>query len=494
MRAGRAGGPYSPISALITMANVEAPSANGGLSRQVPTLPYLPALDGLRAIAVAAVIVYHLDTNLAQGGFLGVEVFFVVSGYLITSLLLRELRVRHTVGLRAFWARRARRLLPALVALLVVVGAYVSLFARDVVGVYRGDALASLFYVQNWWQIFGDQSYFDSFGRPSPLRHLWSLAIEEQFYLLWPLLLGAALTRLGRRRSLGLIAVGALASIALMAELADITALDRAYYGTDTRAFGLLVGAALALVWRPGRRLVNRRGATHPWALDVLALGALAALLWQLAGRSEFDPWTFPWGLAWVDGVTLLLIAAAATTGSLVRPRARRGAAGSRRAALLLAVPVALAGDRLPTPRRRHPLDGLAREPAAARPDRRPGRAQLSLRGAAVPRRASTGVVRRPATPAAATAATAPGARLRVRPDPGRGDRGTGSQWRGAGVRGRVGCHGRAGRRPAPGSSDHHRRPGDFHHRSQATGAQDDDNGCLPRQPLPLDRAARRSP
>jgi peptidoglycan/LPS O-acetylase OafA/YrhL len=318
MRVWRSGGSYSPIFALISMANVEAPSANGGLSRQVPSLPYLPALDGLRAIAVAAVIVYHLDTNLAQGGFLGVEVFFVVSGYLITSLLLRELRVRHTVDLRAFWARRARRLLPALVALLVVVGAYVSLFARDVVGVYRGDALASLFYVQNWWQIFGDQSYFDTFGRPSPLRHLWSLAIEEQFYLLWPLLLGAALTRLRRRRTLGLIALAAIASIALMAELADITALDRAYYGTDTRAFGLLVGAALALLWRPGRRLVNRRGATRPWGLDVLALVALAALLWQLAGRSEFDPWTFPWGLAWVDGMTLLLIAAAATTGSLV--------------------------------------------------------------------------------------------------------------------------------------------------------------------------------
>jgi len=148
----------------------------------------MPGIDGLRAIAVAAVFVYHADISWLPGGFFGVDVFFVISGYLITSLLLAELAQTGTVRLARFWAGRARRLLPALFLLLAVcllIGATVE---RGKLVSLRGDALSSIFYVANWRFVFEHESYFAQFGRPPLLRHLWSLAVEEQFYLLWPLL------------------------------------------------------------------------------------------------------------------------------------------------------------------------------------------------------------------------------------------------------------------------------------------------------------------
>src|SRR5690554_4146704 len=152
-------------------------------------LRYLPALDGLRAFAVAGVLCYHGGLAWAQGGFLGVDLFFVLSGFLITTLLLREHEDRGAIALGAFWIRRARRLLPALGLLIVLVILY-ALFvaAPDELRTIRGDALATLGYVANWRFIATDDSYFALFQAPSPLRHVWSLAIEEQFYLLWPLI------------------------------------------------------------------------------------------------------------------------------------------------------------------------------------------------------------------------------------------------------------------------------------------------------------------
>src|SRR5580698_739365 len=179
--------PGGNAAADIRGTTVDAPTAVTG--------QYLPALDGLRAFAVAGVFAYHLGFGWASGGYLGVDLFFVLSGFLITSLLLEEWVTTARIKLAAFWARRARRLLPALFLVLGAIALYVVLNGRfgppgsaaqvDLSGL-RGDALATLFYVANWHAIFAHQSYFAQFSAPSPLEHTWSLAIEEQFYLVWP--------------------------------------------------------------------------------------------------------------------------------------------------------------------------------------------------------------------------------------------------------------------------------------------------------------------
>ncbi len=215
-------------------------------------LPYQPALDGLRALAVAAVLAYHADLSWAKGGFLGVDAFFVLSGFLITSLLIKEWRATGTIDLPAFWARRARRLLPALFLLLAGIAGYALVFAEpEELDKLRNDALATLGYIANWHLAFSGASYFDQFSLPSPLRHTWSLAIEEQWYLIWPLLF-VFLLRLGRS-SLSVLFTASLVMIAgsalLMAWLHDPGAdPSRVYYGTDTRAQSLLVGAVLAML------------------------------------------------------------------------------------------------------------------------------------------------------------------------------------------------------------------------------------------------------
>ena len=282
-----------------------------------PSTRYVPSLDGIRALAVVAVVLYHLDFRVADGGFLGVEVFFVLSGYLITTLLLRERRERRSIGLQAFWGRRARRLLPAVVAMIAVVCGISALFHATNVHV-RDDAIASLLYVENWWAIVDQRAYFEQFGQPSPFTHLWSLAIEEQFYLLWPLALAGALRYLNKAKAFALTLVLAGLSIWAMVQLTDITHVERAYYGTDTRAFGLLLGAAMAFVWKPGDRLRRPGTGRARRILDLLSVAALGGLVWQLAGRSEFDAWTFPWGLLWVDLLSLVLVAAAVAPRTVI--------------------------------------------------------------------------------------------------------------------------------------------------------------------------------
>src|ERR671916_2581975 len=219
-------------------------------------LSYSPGLDGLRALAVIAVLLYHAELPFIPGGFLGVEVFFVISGYLITALLLAEWQKRGRIDLKTFWIRRARRLLPALYVLLVVCLAYAVVFLPGEVAGLRGDVVAAFGYVTNWYLIFGQESYFEAVGRPSLLKHLWSLAVEGQFYLIWPPVLAFGLaigaTRPRRRRTLILGLAGAVASAVAMALLYQ-PGVDpsRIYFGTDTRANGLLCGAALGFMWLP---------------------------------------------------------------------------------------------------------------------------------------------------------------------------------------------------------------------------------------------------
>ena len=289
---------------------------------------YMPGLDGLRALAVLAVLAYHLDIGWAQGGLLGVGVFFTLSGYLITDLLLEQTS-RGGIRLGQFWLRRARRLLPALFVMLVVVTAWVTLVEPSQLDSLRGAVAAAAGYVSNWWLIFQDIPYVDLFAAPSPLGHLWSLSIEEQFYLVWPfvLLLGLRYLKepggsLRIRPRLALLTLGmAAVSIALMA-LLYAPGLDsiRVYDGTDTRAFGLLIGAALAMVW-PAGRLSAAVTASARRVLDgagIAGLVVIALLVWRTSYDSAF---LYPTGLVLLSFATAVVVAA------LAHPATRLGRA-----------------------------------------------------------------------------------------------------------------------------------------------------------------------
>ena len=289
-------------------------------------LAYQPGLDGLRALSIIAVLLYHGGVTWAQGGFLGVEAFFVLSGFLITSLLIAEWTTSSRIRLRAFWARRVRRLLPALLALVGVVGIYYALAGplHEVPGL-EGDGLATLMYVANWHQIATGSSYFMATGPTSPFQHTWSLAIEEQFYLLWPLILVALFYVMGRRdrgvrRSLGTLLAAVVAATVLSALDSVIlyrggAGLDRVYYGTDTRATGLLVGAALAIALALSRR-GERRSPARLRTIAVSAGGAaaLAAVLVAMRNATGQATWLFPWGLLGIDAAVALLIMAVVLT------------------------------------------------------------------------------------------------------------------------------------------------------------------------------------
>ena len=277
---------------------------------------YLPGLDGIRAIAVIGVLLYHADLPFMPGGFLGVDVFFVLSGFLITSLILEELDRSGRVDFGKFYLGRARRLLPALLLVLLVTSIAAAFVYRDAARQVAADVLASVFYVNNWWYIVADQSYFEFIGRPPLLKHLWSLAVEEQFYLVWPAVAFLVFRR-ARRRGLAVVALaGALASTAWMAALSvmsgfpDYADPSRAYFGTDSHAMGLLIGAALATAWRPGRlaRKVPRGGAV---ILTAVGLAALAGVIWFLAFVGEFTPWLYRGGFLGLAAITALLIAIA---------------------------------------------------------------------------------------------------------------------------------------------------------------------------------------
>ena len=285
-------------------------------------LRYLPGLDGLRALAVIAVLLYHAElAGYWQGGFLGVEVFFVISGYLITSILLTERTATQHTDLRRFYVRRARRLMPALLLVLAATTLVAVLFLPEEVATLRGDVASALTYVTNWFFIFSDKSYFEFAGRPSLVQHLWSLAVEEQFYLIWPLLFVGGMKLLGRTKLFFAVLAGAIASTLLMAALYQPGVdASRVYYGTDTRAGGLLFGAALAFFWGPNR-LRDQVGRFAPLLLDLVGAVALATLLWMMWATDQYRDADslYRGGFAKVALVTVVVIAVA------VHPAARLG-------------------------------------------------------------------------------------------------------------------------------------------------------------------------
>jgi peptidoglycan/LPS O-acetylase OafA/YrhL len=250
-------------------------------------LAHLPALDGLRGLALLGVLFFHAQGAL-PGGYLGVDLFFVLSGFLITSLLLAEHEATKRIDLGAFWIRRARRLFPALLSLMPAIAIYAWVVAKpDELARLRSEALATLAYVANWRAVFAHESYWELFTSPSPLEHTWSLAIEEQFYVVWPLLVWLVLKRATRRSILAMSVALAVASMIAMWFLSNAENTARAYMGTDTRATAILSGAALAAIVKPGTTF-DARAARILDVLGVIALIGLGYAWLRLDGTSSF--------------------------------------------------------------------------------------------------------------------------------------------------------------------------------------------------------------
>ena len=298
----------------------EAPTG-GRRGRSAPGLGYQPALDGIRAFAVAAVLLYHAGESWMVGGYLGVDAFFVLSGFLITSLLIAEWHGKRRIDLQGFWLRRARRLLPALFVVMAGIVAYTALFAAPgEVDAIRSDSLAALGYVANWRFIFSGQSYFAQFTQPSPLKHMWSLAIEEQFYLVWPLIVCFLLWW---RKSLRALLVASLLMIAGSAVLMAVLYHpgqdpSRVYYGTDTRSQSLLIGAVVGILLFVHGPIRTQRARV---AVRLAALVGAAYTIWLWSRMSERTDNLYR------GGFLLAAIAVAAVIVSVVQPD--RGALGA---------------------------------------------------------------------------------------------------------------------------------------------------------------------
>jgi len=284
---------------------------------------YQPALDGLRALSVIAVMLYHAGVHWIPGGFIGVEVFFVVSGFLITSLLIDEQQVSGKVSLKQFWIRRARRLLPALFTMLVVALVAVTFFAKDSAPDFRRDVGPALGYFSNWWQIyFVETPYFAANSLPM-LRHLWSLAVEEQWYVLWPIVFVLGNKRIPRWISsvvIGLLAAGVMVGTALAFIADNETRINFLYLSTLTRSSGLLLGASLACAWRPWKKASTKFSKVRAVVSDVLALGAFATLGYIAAVIHVADERLYVGGLAAATVASVVVIAVVVRSGnSLVK-------------------------------------------------------------------------------------------------------------------------------------------------------------------------------
>ena len=276
---------------------------------------YLPSIDSLRALAVLAVIIYHVDVNYLPGGFLGVDLFFVLSGYLISSLIIKEYRKTGSLNLYNFYIRRARRLLPAVYFMITVGLVVMVLFNEVLLRKSHLDAIFGYIYSSNWWYIFHKLDYFDSFGAQSPFKHLWSLAIEEQFYMIFPLLF-LLVNRKKKSKDgtyklnknflyvvLGLILVSLIAHILLF----DINNISRIYFGTDTRAFSLLVGVVGAILY-PMERLHAKVTPQQNMIYSVVSLVSIATLITVMIYTSEYNTLLYRGGFLLVAILGLIVI------------------------------------------------------------------------------------------------------------------------------------------------------------------------------------------
>lgn len=285
-------------------------------------IQYIPAIDGLRAVAVIAVMLYHLGIEWIPGGFLGVDLFFVISGYVITRLLLDSIQQRGGLDLRDFYMARIRRLLPPLLFMLIVTSILVGVWAPDTTKKFLTDAPFSIFGGMNWWLVFNQQDYFENSGRPPLLQHTWSLAVEAQFYLIWPLILLLVLRFFGKK----LISVAALviamtsgivlALVSLQLDASNNSKVSHIYFGTDTHSIGLFLGAALAVSWIPQnfRSEVSRRAQDFIDSIGVFGfLGILATFL--LIDESNPALYRIAFPLAGIFGTAILI--------SIVHPASR---------------------------------------------------------------------------------------------------------------------------------------------------------------------------
>ena len=288
-----------------------------------------PGLDGVRALAVLSVLGFHEGLSWLPGGFLGVDIFFVLSGFLITDILASKFARDGNVGLSTFWQRRARRLLPALGLMLVTVTAAVTVLEPDQRSTLPPALLGAVTYTSNWFQAFAHQSYFSQYGPPPVFQHLWSLAVEEQFYVLWPLVLLGVMFLL-RNRALRIVfawlaAVASAVAMALVYHKGSDPSL--VYYGTDTHAAGLLIGAALALTW-PLKKVAATAGKLR-MTFDVLGGIGIVVLAWSIWHLTGPDPFVYPYGLVIASLAAGALVLAATGTGQIARVFSGRRFAGS---------------------------------------------------------------------------------------------------------------------------------------------------------------------
>ena len=256
---------------------------------------YIPAIDGLRAIAVIAVMLYHLGFKWIPGGFLGVDLFFVISGYVITRLLLDSIQRSGGLDLRGFYAGRVRRLLPPLVFMLVITSIFVGVWAPDSMRRFLTDAPFALTGLMNWWLVFKHQDYFESFGRPPLLQHTWSLGVEAQYYLLWPLILYFVLKAFGKKviptaaLSIATISGVALFLASIRADISSTQDVSHVYFGTDTHSIGLFLGSALAVSWIPQNLRLNIEKRAQDF-IDFIGVFGLLGLLASFLFIQEADP------------------------------------------------------------------------------------------------------------------------------------------------------------------------------------------------------------
>ena len=283
---------------------------------------YIPAIDGLRAVAVIAVMLYHLGFSWIPGGFLGVDLFFVISGYVITRLLLDSIQRSGGLDLRAFYKARIRRLFPPLVFMIFVTIIYIGIWAPETMRRFVSDSPFALFGGMNWWLVFRHTDYFDTISRPPLLQHTWSLGVEAQFYLVWPLILLLVLRQFGKAKIPGAaLLIAAISGIALLlvsfeVDAANASQVSHVYFGTDTHSIGLFLGAALAVSWVPQnlQEQVNRRAQDFIDGIGVIGfVGLLGVFL--LVNESDPTLYKLAFPLAGVFGCAILT--------SIVHPASR---------------------------------------------------------------------------------------------------------------------------------------------------------------------------